>query len=366
MTSGRTNRFRKYLDHCDYMSDLDISVFFYNLHPQNIELPQNIGVNVTNESCNTSKLKFITRSQDPDYIEMDLKLDPDLSPFEAMIRIPSYIRMHHLGTCVKSCLEVGGDPNRTDTKGNTMFHLLALHTGLRIMDYRRFIEILLKFDANVNIPNLDGDTALHLAVRSENLNFIKPLLENEAYLFTKNKENFSPMDIAYIKINSHPEIFSELAKSAIILNICRVTIPQDILDKIDKNESLQTFKEQCNKELSKLKNFKVGNSAVTLYVILKSSTYTFARYLRNSEILECFRNFESEKYEIFGNHLIRHFKEGLVRKEAEEYAYPCVGKIFQSLPEVCVDKILTYITNDDLYNLGRSCMKTTESINFDT
>ncbi|KAK9883427.1 hypothetical protein WA026_001601 [Henosepilachna vigintioctopunctata] len=98
MTSGRMSRFRILLDHCDYMSDLDMSVFLNNLNSERIEIPQNIGINVTNESCDTLKqLRLITRLQDPDYIEMDLKLDPDLSPGEAMIRIPSYIRIHHLG-----------------------------------------------------------------------------------------------------------------------------------------------------------------------------------------------------------------------------------------------------------------------------
>ncbi|KAK9883436.1 hypothetical protein WA026_001612 [Henosepilachna vigintioctopunctata] len=92
-------------------------------------------------------------------------------------------------------------------------------------------------------------------------------------------------------------------------------VNQVFLDKIHSNESLRIFNDQCNEELSRLKKIQVGNTNVTLDVILKSFNTASAKYSRNSEILEWFQNFELAQYKIFGALLNRHFKE------VEEYGY---------------------------------------------
>lgn len=66
--------------------------------------------------------------------------------------------------------EMGGDVNAVDHMGNTPLHIATLNTR------EHSVNFLLSMRAEVNIPNMKGQSALHNSVLAKNLRSCKDLL----------------------------------------------------------------------------------------------------------------------------------------------------------------------------------------------
>ncbi|KAK9883417.1 hypothetical protein WA026_001591 [Henosepilachna vigintioctopunctata] len=311
-------------------------------------------INMAHERGNTLVHIACKDIINPNSLKNLLRCDPNFNIHNYNLQTPLqyYMLSPFLqSSMLETILKRGADPNITDALGNTSLYYLVLNPFQSVDDMKLLTKNLLKYNANVNIQNYFGDTPLHFAVKNVAVDFISALLHTEASVFIKNEENLTALDIAYNNRYDYPEVFIEMVKFAIIFKNRGIPVDQMFLDEIQSNESLRIFNDECKEERSRIKKITVGNTDVTLHVILKSSTHAFAKYLQNSEILEWFRNFESEEYIVFGNRINRHFKEGLARKEAEEYGYLFCRNILQTLPAGCHDNILSYFSNDDLHNL---------------
>ncbi|XP_059151042.1 uncharacterized protein LOC131937542 [Physella acuta] len=87
------------------------------------------------------------------------------------------------------------DVKARDVKGNTGLHLAVFHGRYDL------VELLLLNGAEVNAENEDGNTALHIscqgqAVMDMRVKIIKTLIKKNAIVWTKNKYNLTPLDIA--------------------------------------------------------------------------------------------------------------------------------------------------------------------------
>lgn len=98
--------------------------------------------------------------------------------------------------------------NDQDNNGNTILHNAFLYKNVES------IIILLKYDVNINIQNLEGNTVLHLALFNFNLaikncdkkafiyiDILKKLITKNGKMYIKNKLNNTPFDIAQLGIN---------------------------------------------------------------------------------------------------------------------------------------------------------------------
>ncbi|KAK9883435.1 hypothetical protein WA026_001609 [Henosepilachna vigintioctopunctata] len=287
----------------------------------------------------------------PHFIAYLLEFSSNINAQNNNLQTPlhRFISNSHKDTALfRLFLEKGADPNIPDKCGNTALHYLARSRAHKTTYFITFVEILIEFKANLNAQNKYGETPLHVAIRKGTVGFIPILLNHGASVFIENKKNLTPIDTAYAKRIDHKVVFMEIAKHVIILNNSNVHIKKDILDKILCFESLKTFDEECKNEISNMKDIEVGETNLTLCTILKSSTRTFAKYLRNPDVMYSFQNNICQYSIIFENRLNKHFEESLERKEAEEKAFPIYMDIFRILPEICVNHVIMYLGNDDL------------------
>ena len=85
------------------------------------------------------------------------------------------------------------DPNQRLEDGNTALHMACYRPG-ELTDF--IVFSLLERGADINAPNIVGDTPLHAAVRGGNIRITQILLENGAIKQKTNKNHELPIHIA--------------------------------------------------------------------------------------------------------------------------------------------------------------------------
>ncbi|KAK9883412.1 hypothetical protein WA026_001586 [Henosepilachna vigintioctopunctata] len=314
------------------------------------------------DRCGNTPLHLVCLNvHDPRCVRYLLTLRPNVNAKNIFLETPLNIylrnfRVYH--ELVNIFLKLGADPNIPDALGNIAFHNLA---GSRVQSFiclKEITRILIKYNAKVNVQNRNGDTPLHLAIRSNrSASFIRMLLDNGASILIKNKENITPIDLAYRKREWNSEIFREIGMNMIILQSCNIPINQDILRELYKREKLKSFEKECQKAVLVMKKITFGYHDITLFDIFNSSTITFAKYLRSSEMINSFQYQISYCSGILVNRLNHHFKESLARREAEDDVVPICMNIFKMLNEDCINHLITFLGKDDLDNIKYAYME---------
>ena len=94
---------------------------------------------------------------------------------------------------VNELLEAGVDPNYQDRNGRTAL-ISASANG-----YLDIVELLLKYDADIHIKNIEGNSALLLAAMHggpQSRDIVELLLESGANINTRNKRGLTPLMVA--------------------------------------------------------------------------------------------------------------------------------------------------------------------------
>lgn len=78
---------------------------------------------------------------------------------------------------------MGTGPNTQDASGYTCLHHAALN------GHRKVVEILLEYDANVNLVDCKGSTCLHLAAWRGNTDIVVSILVKSAFQPNVNQQN---------------------------------------------------------------------------------------------------------------------------------------------------------------------------------
>ena len=86
----------------------------------------------------------------------------------------------------------GADANKANYDGYTP---LTAHLSSNLFN-KEFIDRLLKYHAEVNATDFEGDTPLHYAVMNNNLDAVTYLIDNGANVNVKNKDSITPLHIA--------------------------------------------------------------------------------------------------------------------------------------------------------------------------
>ncbi|KAL7828658.1 hypothetical protein SRHO_G00322920 [Serrasalmus rhombeus] len=88
-------------------------------------------------------------------------------------------------------LQAKADPNARDP----VKRLTITHDAARD-GYVDMLEVLVTYGADVNLQDSDGNLPLHLASREGHLNAVRYLAPLTAWPFLRNREDFTPLDVA--------------------------------------------------------------------------------------------------------------------------------------------------------------------------
>ncbi|KAK9870235.1 hypothetical protein WA026_006320 [Henosepilachna vigintioctopunctata] len=252
---------------------------------------------------------------------------------------------------LEKLLNAGANPNISDKNGYSPLHVLALQVETE--KTKRFARLLVEHEVNVDSVNKFRETPLHFAVDSRNISLIEVLLENGASINIPDKNGKTAMDKVLEQKTRFPTVFDSFAKHLILQYCCGLAVNLEHLEEVSNSEINQNFKKTCEEEIQLLKRTYAGESTVTYYDILVSSTRTVARYLFNSDILASLREFDMESG-IFGNLLSKKRKAALKRYYGIKLGIAATRKRFPFLPDLCIHKVMEYLDSDDFSNLDKA------------
>lgn len=92
---------------------------------------------------------------------------------------------------VEYLIEKGADPYKTTEKGNSVLHTAAFHGHLDLIEF--FVQT---YALDLNSPNAEGLTCLHLAIINKQKEAALTFLENGANPKAKTKTGYTPLHVA--------------------------------------------------------------------------------------------------------------------------------------------------------------------------
>ena len=112
---------------------------------------------------------------------------------------------------IKLLLQKGADANAIDIEGKT-----ALIMAINLPLYEEPLQLLLK-KSNINLGDIDGNTVLHFAARKDDHDLLRILLKNGANPNQPNKNNFTPFEEACTQ-SKDPDFLKFLVDAGATIN----------------------------------------------------------------------------------------------------------------------------------------------------
>ncbi|CAG9765618.1 unnamed protein product [Ceutorhynchus assimilis] len=278
---------------------------------------------------------------------------------------------------VEALLEYNANVNLALESGITPLHISAQKGN------RDIITMLLNKGANVNAREKNGSTALHIASRAGKEDIAEILLEFGSDINITSRYGFTPLDSArqgaHFFHNRFTSIYgyhcdtyqtweqpdpgdscdaiAELLQIHIIkMKIANLYLSERNLEPIWCNNELPpSFWDDCGAEIVSMKSEKMDNANISFYDILAKSTNSLAIYMRNEVIVQVLKSEDyNTKFPIYASMIKSHFRKGVARKELIEQGNKILHFLFKNLPELphdCIEKILTYLSGEDLITL---------------
>ncbi|KAK9873621.1 hypothetical protein WA026_023300, partial [Henosepilachna vigintioctopunctata] len=334
--------------------DLHKAVFYKKLSEIDQQIENGADINARNGNGQTPL--HIACLRDLKCIKAILKYNPSMNVSEKRERRTPLImlvtHLNHTTSTLKIMLEMGADANLSQIDGDTPLHIIAKVDHRKRRRAFKYAVELIKFKANVDAQNNFGDTPLHLAVKTGFTEMIRILLRNDAQVEIRNCAMQNSIHSAIYTRMRFNEPFIEIGQNIIKrISIGRLEVSQKILDEFFKSSDMKLFKDKCDQEVSELKSSVTDRTSVTYYDFLVLPLDVVGKYLRNEDTLESAMALDKTKY-IYGKRLSKIFQNALLRNEAIDIGYEFFGKFFPViLPDLCMDVICKYLTNNDLLKL---------------
>ncbi|KAK9878710.1 hypothetical protein WA026_023501 [Henosepilachna vigintioctopunctata] len=335
-------------------TDLHSAVFDNNLSEIDKQIENGADINARNGDGETPL--HIACLGDSECIKAILKYNPSMNVTEKRKHdtpLINFVRsLSHRTSTLKMMLKMGADPNLSRIDGDTPLHIIATAQYRERRRAFKYAVELIKFKANVNAQNNSGDTPLHLAIKTGFTEIIRILLKNCAYLKIRNRAGQNPIHYALYTRMMFNGPFIEIGQYIIKqTSIGKLGVRQKYLDEFFKSSDIKMFKDKCDREVSELKSSVTERTSVTYYDFLVLPLDVVGKYLRNEDILESAMALDKTKY-IFRKRLSKKFRDALLRNGAIDVGFEFFRKFSPViLPDLCLDVICKYLTNDDLLKL---------------
>jgi pyruvate kinase len=119
------------------------------------------------------------------------------------------------------------------------------------------------------------------------------------------------------------------------------------------------FQKKCEEEIVRLKCEMVSNVNVSFYDILTKSTNQLTMYAKNESIVQVLKSDDYKRnFPIYAGMINSNFRKGERRKEFLEQGNNNLRILFNNFPQLphdCTDKVLSYLSDEDLRILIDAC-----------
>lgn len=123
------------------------------------------------------------------------------------------------------------------------------------------------------------------------------------------------------------------------------------------SDECNDLQDKCEKEIANMKNEKINNTNISFYDILTKETNALARCMKNENIVQVLKADDfycKSTFPLYANIIKNRLRIGMIRKELLEQGNKICYFLFNNftnLPQECIEKILSYLSNEDLKNL---------------
>ena len=379
------------------------------------EMLLNKGADINAEDCNgTTALHFATKVGHEEVVELLLKRGANVNATtkcDSITPLHFAAESSERGCeiIVKRLLKFGAKVNPTLSHlAFTPLHKAAITGVIEV------VEPLLEFGASVDATDKYGTTALHFASKRGHEEVVIALLEHGADITMKSRGWYTALhfvidgmdiirhinygydynfdfdfDYDYDHQTATYINIAEILKSHLVkMRAANLYAANDDLLSVssgdESNDSEEVFPEipediffnsvmvykrdrkgyrlirnqlqsKCEKEIASMKSEKFFNTYVTFYDILIKDISQLAMYARNESIVEAFGSGDyKKKFPIYGSMISINFRKGERRKEFLEQGNKILDLLFNNfkkLPRDCIERILSYLIDDDLKTL---------------
>ncbi len=122
------------------------------------------------------------------------KINVNVQDIDGCSALHRAARMGYIDS-VKVLLEAKADVNVRNVESLTVLHYVVLYSYSTHNRAKEIVEVLLKYGANVNAQDRNGETALHYAVRNRDTDVVEVLLRYGANTSLKDRYGSTPKDI---------------------------------------------------------------------------------------------------------------------------------------------------------------------------
>jgi ankyrin repeat protein len=270
---------------------------------------------------------------------------------------------------VEFLLKIGAVIDSKDKYGRTALHIAA---GLCHVE---LVKFLLTVGAVIDSKEKDGRTALHVASEKRHKEIVVALLEHGSDINIMSNNIETPLNVSmnrmrpvyrkFPKYFNHLDvnnirIISDILKSHIVkMKTAGLFVSEKNLLSISNNGEISDFQNRCEEEIAIMKCEKVSNANVSFYDILTKGISQLAMYAGNESIAQIFNSDDYIiKFPIYASMINCNFRKGEKRKELLEQGHKVFHSFFNiipQLPNVCIEKIFSYLSDDDLRILINAC-----------
>ena len=272
---------------------------------------------------------------------------------------------------VEVLLKIGAVVDSKNKIGRTALHIAA-HRG-----HVELVEALLKIGAVIDSKERDGRTALHIASKEGHKEIVIALLEHGSDINIMSNNNETPLDVAKADISSfsnevHNYAFnhghgihiggsiSDILKCHIVkMKTAGIFVSEKNLLSISNNDEISDFKNRCDEEIASMKSEKVSIANVSFYDILTKGISELAMYAGNECIVQILRSDDYKvKFPMYASMINCNFRKGEKRKELLEQSHKVFHFFYNNIPQlpnVCIEKIFSYLSDEDLIILIDAC-----------
>lgn len=236
------------------------------------------------------------------------------------------------------------------------------------------VEVLLTCGSDVDAKNSAGRTPLHLAVSLKehyllNKDVTIALLNHGADINITDKRNKTAIESTMNIFNNPRRVvrIGPVLEELVIHLMKMLSVKMYVSDANRRvkyrnpecRQDLERFMERVTPaweaEVAKMKSKAVHeDSKLSFYDLLTKSLHSLAIVFRNERIVQGVNTSDyRQEFPIYGGIMKCHFRKAMARKmlfENEVDVFDVLGNVLH-LPTVCLDRILSFLSNEDLKKL---------------